>query len=245
MIQNTLLAQYYTVLHNYCDDAGLPSHSPPMDDIITKWTRDFTPVQQEVESISCIARGKAVHQTMVLGDDPKDRKSSSFTGLNVRNGIATRRASSNHVPGQVSLSPEPRIMRISSSNSVPVYSSPAPEPSPEPELTPSHTPRYLSPYLTPTSSYSAAAGPSTDYFQRAAIQKKKPPPPPPKRIGSQNSGLYALALYSFDGQGGGDLKFREGDRIKVVKKTDSTDDWWEGELNGKKGSFPANYCKIA
>jgi hypothetical protein len=89
------------------------------------------------------------------------------------------------------------------------------------------------------------AGPSADYFQRGAAQKKKPPPPPPKRIGSQNSGLYAIALYSFEGQGQGDLRFREGDRIKVVKKTDSTDDWWEGELNGVKGSFPANYCKIA
>jgi len=40
------------------------------------------------------------------------------------------------------------------------------------------------------------------------------------------------------------LRFREGDRIKVVKKTDSEHDWWEGELEGVRGSFPANYCKI-
>jgi amphiphysin len=84
-----------------------------------------------------------------------------------------------------------------------------------------------------------------DYFQRGAAQKKKPPPPPPKRIGSQNSSLYAVALYAFEGQSAGDLSFREGDQIKVVKKTDSTDDWWEGELRGVKGSFPANYCKLA
>lgn len=73
-------------------------------------------------------------------------------------------------------------------------------------------------------------------------EKKKPPPPPPKRMVSQF--LYAEALYDFQGQNQGDLSFREGDQIQVVKKTDSTDDWWEGKLNGVKGSFPANYCKI-
>lgn len=73
-----------------------------------------------------------------------------------------------------------------------------------------------------------------------AAAKKKPPPPPPKRIGS-NQGLFVTALYDFGGQSAGDLAFREGDRIRVLKKTDSTDDWWEGELRGVKGSFPANY----
>lgn len=73
-------------------------------------------------------------------------------------------------------------------------------------------------------------------------EKKKPPPPPPKRMISQF--LYAEALYDFQGQSQGDLSFKEGDQIQVVKKTDSTDDWWEGKLNGVKGSFPANYCKI-
>jgi amphiphysin len=161
--------------------------------------------------------------------------------------MVNRRASSQNISGRVSPNPEPRVMRIPSSNSVPVFSPPAADPSPSPEPMGSYTPGYSSSHLTPVSAYSShtPAGPSADYFQRGAAQKKKPPPPPPKRIGSQNSGLYAIALYSFEGQGQGDLRFREGDRIKVVKKTDSTDDWWEGELNGVKGSFPANYCKIA
>jgi hypothetical protein len=51
------------------------------------------------------------------------------------------------------------------------------------------------------------------------------------------------ALYDFGGQGAGDLSFREGDRIRVIKKTESTDEWWQGELRGVKGSFPANYCR--
>lgn len=75
----------------------------------------------------------------------------------------------------------------------------------------------------------------------AAAAKKKPPPPPPPRSASSHA-QYVTALYDFGGQGAGDLSFKEGDRIRVIKKTDSTDDWWEGELRGIKGSFPANYC---
>jgi hypothetical protein len=38
------------------------------------------------------------------------------------------------------------------------------------------------------------------------------------------------ALYDFAGQGSGDLVFREGDRIRVTKKTGSTDDWWREKV---------------
>jgi hypothetical protein len=80
-------------------------------------------------------------------------------------------------------------------------------------------------------------------YTAAAAAKKKPPPPPPPRAGSSNGALYVTALYDFGGQSAGDLAFREGDRIRVLQKTDSTDDWWEGELRGVKGSFPANYVQ--
>ncbi|KAK3372048.1 hypothetical protein B0H63DRAFT_287312 [Podospora didyma] len=75
------------------------------------------------------------------------------------------------------------------------------------------------------------------------VKKKPPPPPPPKRIPSAKPDEYVVALYAFAGQGEGDLSFQEGDKIKIVKKTGTDQDWWVGELNGKKGNFPANYCK--
>ncbi|KAK8070820.1 SH3 domain-containing protein [Apiospora hydei] len=83
----------------------------------------------------------------------------------------------------------------------------------------------------------------------APIVKKKPPPPPPKpkRITSNQPEVFVVALYSFAGQGAGDLSFEEGDRIKVVKKTGTDQDWWVGELGGVKGSFPqitANRFKL-
>lgn len=76
-----------------------------------------------------------------------------------------------------------------------------------------------------------------------AAGKKKPPPIPTKRIPSQQT-LFVTAIYDFEGQAGGDLTFEEGDRIRVIKKTDSMDDWWEGELRGQAGSFPANYVQV-
>lgn len=103
---------------------------------------------------------------------------------------------------------------------------------------PSHTSQSS---VTPTPTPPAEEPAPPTYTQEAA-RKKPPPPPPPKKNLSQF--LYAEALYDFAGQSKGDLNFKEGDMIQVVKKTDSTDDWWEGRLNGVLGSFPANYCRI-
>jgi amphiphysin len=211
-----------------------------MVDVIAIWDGNFKPVQQQAESINCIAKGKAVHQAMSPEDDRGRKPSSS---LNVRNAFPTRRPSSQNLASDaVSPNPESRVRRIPSSNPIAVAT---PHLSPLPQPTLSYTPNHSS-GSRPSTSYSAhsSAGPTGDYFQRAVIAKKKPPPPPPKRIGSSNLALYAVALYSFEGQGQGDLSFKEHDRIRVIKKTDSTDDWWEGELGGVKGSFPANYCKI-
>jgi amphiphysin len=80
----------------------------------------------------------------------------------------------------------------------------------------------------------------------AAAAKKKPPPPvPAKRFPSAQQAEYVTAIYDFEGQNEGDLAFNEGDRIKVVKKTDSQDDWWDGELRGRTGAFPANYVQLS
>lgn len=40
-----------------------------------------------------------------------------------------------------------------------------------------------------------------------------------------------------------DLTFKAGQIIIVHDQGDSPDDWWEGELDGKKGTFPGSYVK--
>ncbi|KAH6630103.1 hypothetical protein B0J18DRAFT_454403 [Chaetomium sp. MPI-SDFR-AT-0129] len=89
----------------------------------------------------------------------------------------------------------------------------------------------------------AANGMPSSAIAAAALGKKKPRPPPPKRVGLSKPEEWVVARYAFSSQGSGDLSFQEGDRIKVVKKTETDQDWWVGELGGVQGNFPANYCQ--
>ncbi|XP_067311331.1 SH3 domain-containing YSC84-like protein 1 [Pseudorasbora parva] len=57
--------------------------------------------------------------------------------------------------------------------------------------------------------------------------------------------LVVTAVHPFTGQQPGDLSFSVGDRITVITKTDSQYDWWEGELRGQVGIFPANFVSYS
>ncbi|GIJ85694.1 hypothetical protein Asppvi_004556 [Aspergillus pseudoviridinutans] len=311
-IQNTMLANYYTVVHNYCEGEHFPSPAPPMEEIIAQWERDLHPIQQEIEALGCLANGKVVRMSQA----PEDHGNGNGNGLSSRltNGLNFRRRSSGQgagagtgtshpVPPLPPSGPSPcrdhdrerereRERERTSNSRVP----PAPTPNfetkplpvyetkprlndltpsslspnlavPSAHLSPSATPHSDSHLPVPGSEYAqtplSGLSPSSrsDYFSlnsrkassgstvsspgfaAAAAAKKKPPPPPPPRAGSSNGALYVTALYDFAGQSAGDLAFREGDRIRVLQKTKSTDDWWEGELRGVKGSFPANYVQ--
>jgi amphiphysin len=269
LIQNNLISQYYTVILHYCEEEHFPSPPPPMSELIAKWDEDFRTAQHDIETgITSIAGGKTIRQPMKL----EDRKpSGSLTGLNIRNGYAQQKASNQSVNSlKPSISP---ARSEKSEPPSPAYERrPSPSPSSETRIrissVPSQSslalaiPNYNIESLTPgstspsefyTPQLHAPAGPRGDYFSRdrnasssamatAAAMKKKPPPPPPKRVKS-TQGFWVTALYDFQGQGKEDLVFHKGDRIKVVKRTESTDDWWEGELKGIQGSFPANYCE--
>lgn len=50
-----------------------------------------------------------------------------------------------------------------------------------------------------------------------------------------------MALYDFQAQADGDLDFNTGDRIEIVEKTASQEDWWTGKLNGRQGVFPGAF----
>ncbi|KAF8633952.1 hypothetical protein AX15_001134 [Amanita polypyramis BW_CC] len=75
--------------------------------------------------------------------------------------------------------------------------------------------------------------------------KRAPPPPPPLKLKPKpaSSVKYVVALYDFAAQTEGDLSFSVGDRIELLERTASTEDWWTGRLNGKQGVFPGNYVQ--
>jgi hypothetical protein len=53
-----------------------------------------------------------------------------------------------------------------------------------------------------------------------------------------------VALYDFAAQADGDLDFKVGDRIEVVERTGSAEDWWTGRLDGRTGVFPGE-CQFS
>lgn len=53
------------------------------------------------------------------------------------------------------------------------------------------------------------------------------------------SSLGVVAKHPYAAQEAGELSFKKGDHISVMRKDDSG--WWEGECNGKIGAFPSNY----
>lgn len=252
MTQNTLLAQYYTTLHNYCSDHGIPSPPPPVSDVVSNWEHQFGAIKHDVECITLIARGHAVHAPLHHDEASGGRKGSSLTGMNIRQGLQTRRSNmglgGNPAPSSGGISPRPTQGRIPSSG----YGG-APSPSTyEPQSQYSHQQHSQPPQISSQPPYAQSQSQNLQPGQAlsskssfSSLNKKKPPPPPPaKRTPSSKPEQYVTALYDFAGQEAGDLSFREGDRIRVVKMTGTSEDWWEGEVNGKKGSFPGNYVRL-
>ncbi|KAG0303341.1 hypothetical protein BGZ98_006778 [Dissophora globulifera] len=99
---------------------------------------------------------------------------------------------------------------------------------------------HLSPFSTGIAGavVASAAGAAISAGKNA-VAKKPPPPPVPRRMGVK----MVVALYDYDAQQDGDLGFKKDDRIELVERTNSTDDWWTGKLNGKQGVFPGNYVQ--
>jgi lipid-binding SYLF domain-containing protein len=94
-------------------------------------------------------------------------------------------------------------------------------------------------------SYTSRANPN-ETFERfdgggtggSYSDKPKPPrPTAPKPVFGKKVD-QAIAKFTFDGEQDGDLSFKKGDIITIVKKTENETDWWTGRIGGKEGIFP-------
>ncbi|ODH45850.1 hypothetical protein GX48_08062 [Paracoccidioides brasiliensis] len=67
----------------------------------------------------------------------------------------------------------------------------------------------------------------------------------PKPDTSSLSKDQAVALYTFNADQEGDLGFKKGEIITILKRTDKKEDWWTGRIGHRTGIFPSNYVDAA
>ncbi|KAI0509692.1 hypothetical protein F5B22DRAFT_615636 [Xylaria bambusicola] len=87
------------------------------------------------------------------------------------------------------------------------------------------------------------------YRDRPAAESSAPtrPAAPKPNFASKQALLKkneAVALFTFEADQPGDLGFKKGEIITVLKKTESDNDWWTGMIGSRHGVFPSNYVKM-
>ncbi|KMU74228.1 hypothetical protein CISG_04578 [Coccidioides immitis RMSCC 3703] len=111
--------------------------------------------------------------------------------------------------------------------------------------------------------YSTMAGPNDHFSSRGrsftagpyggdyVYRNKKParPTAPKPVFGNKPSQPalqknQAIALFTFDPDQEGDLGFKKGDVITILKRTDKKEDWWTGRIGDRTGVFPSNYVDV-
>ncbi|KAF2732555.1 DUF500-domain-containing protein [Polyplosphaeria fusca] len=84
-----------------------------------------------------------------------------------------------------------------------------------------------------------------DYSYSDKPKPSRPTAPKPV-FGQKKASLgpgQAIAKFTFDPDQPGDLGFKKGEVITILKKTDNETDWWTGRVGDREGIFPSNYVE--
>jgi hypothetical protein len=84
-------------------------------------------------------------------------------------------------------------------------------------------------------------GPYEDDYSYSDRKPGRPTAPKPafgQRTGQGLRSDQAVALYTFDADQEGDLGFKKGEIITILKRTDKAEDWWTGRIGDRVGIFP-------
>ncbi|PSN75491.1 DUF500-domain-containing protein [Corynespora cassiicola Philippines] len=92
----------------------------------------------------------------------------------------------------------------------------------------------------------------TGTFDEDYVYSDRPKPGPgrptaPKPVfGAKRASMgpdQAIAKFTFDPDQPGDLGFKKGEIITILKRTDNETDWWTGRIGEREGIFPSNYVE--
>lgn len=88
---------------------------------------------------------------------------------------------------------------------------------------------------------------NTDDYVYSDRKPSRPTAPKPTFGSEKAAGArpgQAIAKFTFEPDQPGDLGFKKGDIITIVKRTDNEADWWTGRIGDREGVFPSNYCQL-
>lgn len=85
----------------------------------------------------------------------------------------------------------------------------------------------------------SAFGDQNDYVY-SDKKPSRPTAPKPAFTGAKTTPRpgQAIAKFTFEPDQPGDLGFKKGDIITILKKTDNAADWWTGKIGDREGVFP-------
>jgi len=87
----------------------------------------------------------------------------------------------------------------------------------------------------------SGSGFGDDYTYSDKPKPSRPTAPKPVFGMKKTSSLaadQAIAKFTFDPDQSGDLGFKKGEIITIVKRTDNVTDWWTGRIGEREGIFP-------
>lgn len=95
-------------------------------------------------------------------------------------------------------------------------------------------------------SYGRSRSNTTPFESEYSYSDRKPTrPSAPKPFFGQRTGQgaglradQAIALFTFDADQDGDLGFKKGEIITILKRTEKAEDWWTGRIGDRVGIFP-------
>ncbi|MBW0539401.1 hypothetical protein O181_079116 [Austropuccinia psidii MF-1] len=209
-------------------------------------------IHERIETLSIIKRPIStakiiVERRQLAGDMPPSRLSSTSTGYRPPPPLSAKPSVSKMGPPSLSAKPSFSSKPSSSLPPKPNGYRAAPSLTTKPSLAgPASVANPPPPYSTDSASQlSPTTSVATAINARQTIGKAPLAPiksiQPPSLSSSQT--IYVTALYDFAAQAEGDLSFSAGDRIELIKRTESEEDWWTGKLNGVEGIFPGNYVQ--
>ena len=88
---------------------------------------------------------------------------------------------------------------------------------------------------------SGSAAGADDYVYSDNKPKPSRPTAPKPVFGGRKASIgpdQAVAKFTFDADQDGDLGFKKGEIITIVKRTENETDWWTGRIGTREGIFP-------